>query len=191
MTGKDHRPKIVCVVGLSGVGKTEAVRYMSQWADFERIYFGGVVLSEVRARGLEPTPDNEAIVREDLRRRFGMAVMAAKSIPQIEHALSEDRDVLIDGLYSYSEYKLLRSRFSDAVKLIAIHSRKSIRSKRLGSRLVRPLTPEGMTSRDEREVETLEKAEPIALADYHVVNDCDLSDFESRLLCCFMAINKE
>jgi hypothetical protein len=28
-----------------------------------------------------------------------------------------------------------------------------------------------MTARDAAEVETLEKAQPIALADYHVVND--------------------
>ncbi|MBN8959193.1 MAG: AAA family ATPase [Rhizobiales bacterium] len=188
MAQRDHRPKIVGVVGLSGVGKTEAVQYLGQRADFERVYFGGVVLSEVRSRGLEVTPANEAVVREDLRRHFGMDVIAARSIPEIERALKAGRHVLIDGLYSYSEYKLLRSSFGDAVQLIAIHSRKTVRAQRLGTRLVRPLTPKEMTVRDEREVETLEKAEPIALADYHIVNDSNIECFKVSLSDCFEAI---
>ena len=169
-----RRPRIVALVGLSGVGKSTAVELISTMMDFDTVYFGGVVLAELEARGLTQTPDNEAEVRE--------------SLPRIEAALAAGRDVMIDGLYSYAEYRLLGERFGDALTLIAIHARKSLRAARLAARPVRPLTAAQMTERDRREVDNLEKAQPIALADYHVVNDGTEEDLRRALAACVAEI---
>jgi dephospho-CoA kinase len=175
---------VLAVVGLSGVGKSQAVQVVSEWLNFEVIYFGGVVLDEVKKRGLDVTPINESVVREELRRDFGMDVMAARSLPAILGAMRSSRNVLIDGLYSQSEYVLLKRHISNRLKTIAIHSDKSVRAERLASRPLRPLTVEEMELRDEREVALLEKAPPIALADYHVLNNADMASFISELRSC-------
>jgi hypothetical protein len=116
---------VLAIVGLSGVGKSQAVKIVSEWLDFEVVYFGGVVLDEVKATGLEVTPANESLVRESLRRDFGMDVMATRSLPAISRAVASGRHVLIDGLYSQSEYVLLQRHLAGRLKTIAIHSDKS------------------------------------------------------------------
>ncbi len=171
MTDMKTTHSVVALVGLSGVGKSKAVELIGKMRDFETVYFGGVVLAELKARGLEHTPAAEADVRESLRAEFGMAAMALKSLPAIEASLEAGRDVLIDGLYSYAELKVLREKLGDRLRLIAIHARKSVRARRLAVRPVRPLTADEMADRDRREIDNVEKAQPIALADYHVVND--------------------
>jgi dephospho-CoA kinase len=179
---------VLGIVGLSGVGKSQAVQIVSGWVDFETVYFGGVVLQEVKARGLEVTPQNEAIVREDLRKKFGMDVMAQKSLPAILAAVAQSRHVLIDGLYSQSEYVLLRQHLSDRLKTVAIHANKSVRAARLANRPVRPLTLREMEQRDDKEVGLLEKAPPIALADFHILNNADIASFTKELRSCLSQI---
>ncbi len=171
MTDANADPSVVALVGLSGVGKSKAVELIGNIRDFETVYFGGVVLAELKARGLDHTQAAEADVRESLRTEFGMAAMALKSLPAIEASLAAGRDVLIDGLYSYAELKVLRKTLGNRLWLIAIHARKSVRAKRLASRPLRPLTATEMVERDRREIDNVEKAEPIALADFHIVND--------------------
>jgi dephospho-CoA kinase len=179
---------VLGIVGLAGVGKSQAVQIVSEWADFEMIYFGGVVLDEVKQRGLELTPMNESIVREGLRQEFGMDVMAQKSLPTILGAVASSRNVLIDGLYSQSEYVLLKRHLGDRLKTIAVHSNKSIRAERLARRPMRPLTIQEMDLRDEKEIALLEKAPPIALADFHVLNNADIDSFAIALRSCLLRI---
>jgi dephospho-CoA kinase len=172
---------IIGLVGLSGTGKSEASRLLTEIGDLPIVYFGDVVISEVTARGLAVNPQNEQQVREDLRAREGMAVMARRKLPEIRAALERDGKVLIDGIYSYSELKELRSEFGDALAIIAIHAARSVRAARLAARPVRPLTRAEMDRRDAAEVEALEKAQPIALADFHVVNDGSTGDLQAAL----------
>jgi len=172
---------VLAVVGLAGVGKSQAVQIVSGWVDFEVVYFGGVVLEEVRRRGLDVTPSNESTVREELRRAFGMDVMAQKTLPAILGAAAASRHVLIDGLYSQSEHVLLKSHLAGQLKTIAVHSDRSVRAERLARRPVRPLTAEEMDLRDMKEISLLEKAPPIALADFHVLNNGDIASFATAL----------
>ena len=120
-------------------------------------------------------------MREDLRAQEGMAVMAKRKLPDIRAALDTHGKVLIDGIYSYSELKLLREEFGDALAIIAIHASRAVRAERLAARPVRPLTRAEMDARDAAEVEALEKAPPIALADHHVVNDGTTADLSTGL----------
>ena len=144
---------------------------MAEMGGFGVVYFGDVVISEVKARGLALTPEAERQVREDLRASEGMAVMAERKLPEIRQALDRDGKVLIDGIYSYSELKRLRAAFGPQLAIVAIHAAKTVRAARLMARPDRPLSREQMDARDAAEVDALEKAQPIALADYHVVND--------------------
>jgi dephospho-CoA kinase len=172
---------IIGLVGLSGTGKSEASRILTGIGGLPIIYFGDVVITEIKTRGLPLTPENEKRVREDLRASEGMAAMAKRKLPEIRAALAANGKALIDGIYSYSELKLLKAEFGDKLTIIAIHAAKSVRAARLAARPVRPLTQAEMEARDAAEVERLEKAPPIALADYHVVNDGTIEELTEAL----------
>ena len=51
---------------MSGTGKSEATNFLNDQFNFDLFYFGGIVLNEVKKRGLEINNENEKMVREDL-----------------------------------------------------------------------------------------------------------------------------
>ncbi len=161
---------IIATVGMCGSGKSVAGERLEQLG-FAKVYFGGLTIEEVKRRGLEVNEPNERAVREELRRTHGMGAFALLSLPAIEAALEAGQRVLIDGLYSFSEYKILKKKFGDGLLLLAVFTPRRLRYSRLARRTVRPLTLEEAVSRDYSEIENLEKGGPIALADYTLVND--------------------
>ena len=171
--------KLVAIVGMSGSGKSVASDYLENLG-FKKIYFGGVVLKEVKKRGLEITPENEKIVREDLRKEYGMAAMAKLLLEEIEESIKE-YDTVLDGLYSWDEYVVLKEKFKEKLKLIAVIVDKDIRYKRVESRKVRPLNREEIEKRDIAEIENLAKGGPIVIADYYLFNNGNLEDYINRL----------
>ena len=168
------------VVGLAGTGKSEAVSFLSALLNLEPIYFGGVVIREVRSRNMAVNELSEAGVRTELRRTHGMAAMAILSRPSIKESLRTSGTALIDGIYSMAEYKFLKEIYPD-LRILAMHSTKDVRYERLKARLIRPLEPREVDERDVREVEELDKAGPIALADYHFVNDKSIDELHNFL----------
>ncbi len=171
--------KLIAIVGMSGSGKSVASDYLES-IGFSKIYFGGVVLAELKKRGMEDTPENEKIVREDLRREYGMAAMAIKLLPDIRKSIKK-KDTVLDGLYSWDEYVVLKDEFKEKLKLICIVTDKALRYKRVGIRPVRPLSFEEIKKRDYAEIENLAKGGPIAMADYFILNNGTIEEHHERL----------
>ena len=163
-------PRALALVGMPGAGKSICAQHLAD-RGFYSLRFGAVVVEEARRRGLAITPENERIVREQLRSRHGMAAMAVISLPKLRGALSSARNIVIDGLYSFSEYRLLRQELGAPLILLAIAAPRQLRYRRLARRPVRPLTPEQAETRDIQEIERLEKGGPIAMADFTLLND--------------------
>ncbi|MCX7877022.1 MAG: AAA family ATPase [Ignavibacteria bacterium] len=171
--------KILAVVGMCGSGKSEAVRFFTKHG-YKRVYFGDVVMNEIRRLGLEVNERNEKAVRENLRNEYGMGVMAMKSLPTIE-ILHTQGNVVIESLYSWEEFKIVKDKFGDAFSLLTIYTTKSLRYQRLAKRSQRPLTPDEAISRDINEIEKLDKGGPIAFTDHLVVNDGTLEGLYKQL----------
>lgn len=171
--------RIIAVIGMCGSGKSEAVKYFEN-SGYRKVYFGEVVIEELKSRGLEINEKNERFVREDLRKEFGMGVMAIKSIDKIKNYL-KDSNVVVESLYSWEEYKILSREFGESFKLLNIFTTKSLRYERLKNRLFRPLTFEEAVSRDFGEIEKLDKGGPIAFADFTVFNDSTLEELNNSL----------
>jgi dephospho-CoA kinase len=169
----------IAVVGMAGAGKSEVTRLLVDSHGFEVVYFGQVVLDEIAARDLPPGPESERLVREAIRATGGMDVMAARTLPRIRAALSTGRSVCIDGLYSGAEWRLLSAE--TGVVTLAVHAPRWLRKARVATRLVRPLTGAELDERDLAEIEQLDKACPIALADAHLVNDSNLTVLATAL----------
>src|SRR4030042_4055737 len=108
------KKEIIAIVGMCGSGKSVAGERLEQLG-FVKVYFGGLTIDEVKRRGLEVNEKNERAVREELRRTHGMGAFAVLSLPKIEALLAAGERVLIDGLYSFSDYKILREKFGDGL----------------------------------------------------------------------------
>lgn len=156
---------------MPGAGKGLCVEYLEK-KGWPSVYFGGITVDEVKARDLEVNEVNERMVREALRASEGPAVMAKRMIPKIEELATAGNEVIVaDGLYSWSEYKLLKEKYGDNILVIAVAAKRKLRHARLASRPVRPLNEEQATAREYAEIENIEKGGPIANADYTVLND--------------------
>ena len=171
--------KIIAVIGMCGSGKSEAVKFFEKHG-YKRVYFGGVVLDEMKRLGLEVNENNERTTRENLRKELGMGAMAVKSLDKIEE-FYKTGNVVIESLYSWDEYKIVKDKFGVSFKLLTVYTTKSLRYERLAKRPVRPLSGEEARSRDYSEIEKLDKGGPIAFTDYLVVNDLTLEELNKQL----------
>ena len=171
--------KIIAVVGMCGSGKSEAVKFFVE-SGYKRVYFGEVVMNEMKRLGLDVNEANERATRENLRKEFGMGAMAVKSLPIIEEFMKQS-NVVIESLYSWEEFKILKDKFGEAFKLITIYTTKDLRYERLLKRPFRPLTYEESKSRDLSEIEKLDKGGPIAYTDYLIINDGSLEEMNDEL----------
>ena len=180
MLQQTELPRALALVGMPGVGKTICAKHLEDLGYFQ-LRFGGVVEDEVRARGWDVTPDNERIVREELREQYGMAAMAVISLPKLQAALTEHSHIIIDRLYSFSEYKILQQQLGVPMVVVAIAATRHLRYERFAKRDIRPLTPEEATLRDIQEIERIEKGGPIAIADYTLLNDGSPDELLQRL----------
>ena len=175
-----ERPRALALVGMPGAGKTLCAQHLEDLGYFQ-LRFGGVVENEVRNRGWDVNPEHERIVREELRAEHGMAAMAKVSLPKLKSALEAHSHIIIDGLYSFSEYKVLHADLGVPMVVVAIVATRQLRYDRLASRPIRPLTHQEAERRDIQEIETLEKGGPIAIADYTFLNNDGSNDLLQQL----------
>ncbi len=172
--------KIVAVVGLCGAGKSEVTNIFLE-NKFEKVYFGDVTFDEMKKRNMEITEENERVIREELRATNDMAIYAKKSEPKIKKAYEEGKNVVVESLYSWSEYKYLKEIYKDNFKLLAVVTDRDLRAERLKNRPNRPLTDEEVTQRDYSEIENIEKAGPIAIADHFVLNNGTFEELKEQV----------
>ncbi len=176
-------PNVIAVVGMPGSGKGTCTTYAAEHYNVPMFHFGNMVYEEVQRRGLDNVLD-ERFVREDMRKAEGPAVLAKRVAARAEAALKEgSRGVVLDGLYSWTEYRYLRETFGDNLLVIAIAAPRQERYRRGAERkdAHRKYTPEQIEARDIEEIENLEKGGPIAMADYTIVNDRTPKDMLNKL----------
>ncbi len=180
MRQPNQAPRALALVGMPGAGKTLCAQHL-QGRGFAQFRFGSIVVDEVVRRGWPVTPENERLVREEFRSSEGMDAIARRALPHLRAALAQQRSLVIDGLYGFSEYKTLRAELDAAMVVVAVVSQRRLRYARLAARPERPLTPEEAQRRDYQEIETLEKGGPIAIADYTLLNDTTPADLLAAL----------
>jgi dephospho-CoA kinase len=166
------RFKMVALVGMPGGGKSEVSRAFEK-NGYKNIRFGDITDEEVKKKGLPLNEENERSAREALRKQHGMAAYAILNLPRINDALKAS-SVVIDGLYSWEEFKFLKEKFEECLITIAVWAPPELRYRRLQGRKVRPLTIAQAKARDYAEIENVNKGGPIAMADYTIINSSDI-----------------
>lgn len=166
--------KIVAFVGLAGSGKSSAVEYLTG-KHIPKIYFGGIIYKAMSEAGIEITWESQQKFREEIREREGKDFVVKRAIKEARDLIAAGQHrIVLDGVYSWSEYKILKHEFPGEMSVIAIVTPKHERKKRMANRPERPMTAEEVDKRDWTEIENLEKGGPIAIADYFIHNDRDL-----------------
>jgi dephospho-CoA kinase len=172
---------VVALVGMPGAGKSVCTEYIVG-KGFPSVYFGGIALEEVRHRGMELNEANEKIVREDIRAQEGKDAFAKRILKQMDELFAAGSEkIVVDGIYSWTEYKIFKERFGESLAVIAVTAPRHIRHQRLTNRPIRPLTEQEITQREYAEIENLEKGGPIANADFTLVNDDESDNLLKKL----------
>ena len=171
---------LFAVVGMSGSGKSVVTNYLEE-IGYKKLYFGGITYKLMDEAGIQRSADGktEKEFREKLREEHGPECYAKFLEPEIKEAIKEG-NVVLDGLYSWYEYKYLIERVP-GLKLIAIVVDKDIRYERVNVREDRPFDREAIIYRDLSEIENLYKGGPIAYADYYILNNSDKEAVINRI----------
>ena len=148
--------KILAVVGMSGSGKSVVVDFLTK-KGVPKVYFGGMIYKEMERRGIQRTADGSS------ERQFREMIRET------------------DGLYSWTEYKELKSKYPGLLTVVAIVVPKALRHFRVGKREERPFTLKEIQERDYTEVENIEKGGPIAMADYYILNDGSVAEMNEKM----------
>ncbi|MCA9888768.1 MAG: AAA family ATPase, partial [Anaerolineae bacterium] len=161
MASEPTQPCALALVGMPGAGKTLCAMHLQERGFFQ-FRFGSIVVDEVARRGLPLNPNNERIIREEFRAQDGMDAIAKRALPLLKQALGTHKSIIIDGLYSFAEYKTLKKELGEDMIVVAITAPRNQRYARLAERRERPLTRAEAQERDFREIEKIEKGGPIA-----------------------------
>lgn len=181
--------KFFALVGMTGSGKSVVADFLVNQKNFSFVRLGQITLDIVKEKGLPPTEENEKKIREKVRSEYGMGAYAILNIPKFDKVL-EAGNLVGDGLYSWSEYKILRDKYGDDLVVIAVYAPPNLRYGRLAARQLkeddsdmrnRPATKDQARARDFAEIENIEKGGPIAMADYTIVNTTNPEDAIKQL----------
>ncbi|MGB3945395.1 MAG: dephospho-CoA kinase, partial [Candidatus Saccharimonadales bacterium] len=99
--------KIVAFVGLAGSGKSSAVEYLTQ-KHIPKIYFGGIIYKAMEEAGIEVTWESQQQFREEIRKHEGKDFVVKRAITEARNLIEAGQHrIVLDGLYTWSEYKIL------------------------------------------------------------------------------------
>jgi len=169
---------IIAVVGMCGAGKSVVCEHLESLG-YHKLYFGGITYKLMAEEGIERTPDSERIFREKLRKIHGKECYAKLIYPEILENI--DKNIVLDGLYSWYEYKFLKEKLGDKLTMIAVVCDKDLRYERISKRPERPFDNIKAKERDISEIENLYKGGPISYADYYILNNGTIEDVHKRI----------
>lgn len=183
---------------MPGAGKSEVANTFIEHG-YQYVRFGQITLDEIKKRGLKPTEENERPIREEFRKQYGLGAFAILNIPKFDEAIKTN-NVVGDGLYSWSEYKILKNKYGKNLIIIAIYAPPKLRYKRLSDRAARhgddpkmkfrSFTNEAAKTRDFAEIENIEKGGPIAMADYTIMNTGTIDELRVKIEKILNEVNK-
>lgn len=185
---KGFMNKLVCIVGMTGAGKSIVADEFVK-AGYGYVRFGQLTLDEVIRRGLPSSEKLEKEIREGFRKKYGMGAFATLNIPKFDELLKKG-NALGDGLYSWTEYKILKEKYKDRFFIIAVYAPPTLRYQRLVNRSkdvkhdpklrYRSFMLEEAEARDYAEIENIEKGGPIAMANYTIINIENMAEVVKR-----------
>ena len=162
---------------MPGAGKSTVANLLRE-KNFHVIIMGDVIREKALEKKLELNDKNLGELMKDLRREHGNEIIAKLTSQKIKKLKDDENFVVVDGIRSYGEFKVLKD--SDFVRLLAIHASSYTRFDhiKLRDRFDSPSNYEKFLQRDKREID-VGISEAIALAD-EIISNNDLTIEELR-----------
>ncbi len=170
---------ILAIVGLPGAGKSTASAYLEK-KGVPKVVLGDIVNTYIDEHHGQHTVERHVRIWKQLRKKFGKEAFIVLNLDKIKKCLEENDLVVIDGMRSWEEYLLLKSKFPKAkIFILCIFTDKANRYERSAKRKYRPKLYG--VERDLDETFGTNMGPTIALADYLISNNGSLKDFYHEL----------
>lgn len=173
--------QLVTFVGMCGSGKSTCADFLKDQG-IPDVYLGGIIYKAMAEAGIEVTPKSQETFREEIREKEGKDFVINRAMAEVDKLIeSGQRRIIIDGIYSWTEWKIAKHAYPGELTTIAIVAPKHLRYQRLAHRPGREFNGEEAKERDWTEIEHLEKGGPIAIADYFLDNSGSKEDLHDKL----------
>ncbi|MHA1383504.1 MAG: AAA family ATPase [Candidatus Helarchaeota archaeon] len=169
--------KAYALVGMPGSGKSEIIK-VGKELGFTVVAMGDVIRDDLKEKGIEITPKNMGKYAIEIRKRYGMDIVAKRTYEKISKLKIDT--IIIDGLRNYEEVEYFKSKIKNFY-IIAVFSSQKTRFNRLKERKREDdsIKWEVFLERDEREI-SMGIAKLIALADYMLNNEEELKIVQEK-----------
>lgn len=172
---------LICITGMPGAGKSTVAILLRNYG-FSLITMGDVVREQAKLNNLEMTDANLGNLMLKLREDLGPAAVAHLILKKIKQDSGMKRDIVIDGIRSIDEVKVLKTIGS--VRLLAIHASAETRYNHIKQRgrADVPLANTDFLIRDQREID-VGISEAIAMSDEVVSNNnLTMAELQNKVL---------
>lgn len=170
---------VICLTGMPGAGKSTVANLLKE-KNFHVIVMGDIIREKALEEKMELNDENLGMLMKNLRYEYGNGIIAKLILPKIKK-LESNKFVVIDGIRSYEEFKILKDL--DFVKLLAVHASSNTRYNhiKLRDRSDSPSSYEKFLQRDKREID-IGICEAIALSDEVISNNAlTISEFRNNV----------
>lgn len=171
---------VICLTGMPGAGKSTVANLLKE-KNFHVIIMGDIIREKALEEKMELNDENLGMLMKNLRYEYGNGIIAKLILQKIKKLDDFNKFVVIDGIRSYEEFKILKDL--DFVKLLAIHASSDTRYNhiKLRDRSDSPSSYEKFLQRDKREID-IGICEAIALSDEVISNNAlTISEFRNNV----------
>ena len=172
--------KVVCIIGLPGSGKSEALRVPEEMG-IPTFNMGDVITKiEPKRLGIKKvTEDIEYKIRTDIRKEHGPAAVAVITARELEKSGADF--IVIGGLHSFAELEYLKERFKGDFYLVTIEASYETRARRIGTRQERPESRPEFERREERYRKQFDVHRLVEQADFVIPNEGTREELRSAV----------
>ncbi len=165
---------------MPGAGKSTVANLLKE-KNFHVIIMGDIIREKALEEKMELNDENLGMLMKNLRYEHGNGIIAKLILQKIKKLDDFNKFVVIDGVRSYEEFKILKDL--DFVKLLAIHASSDTRYNhiKLRDRSDSPSSYEKFLQRDKREID-IGICEAIALSDEVISNNAlTIAEFRNNV----------
>ena len=166
--------QVLILLGKARSGKDTVADFLEEKFGFKKFVFSSVLEEELKKQGKEVSKQNMASLGDELRKKFGMAVMAEKILKKVK----EEEKIVFVGPRSLEEVELIKEKFPQA-KVLLITAPEEKRFERRTE--IDPQQEKDFHLRDKADEEKKGMKKIFVLADFKIENNSSLEDLFAKI----------